>query len=91
MTHEADMLNPSSSDTEEALDLLSLSPAHDPRSLVSKPRSSSDDDLFDDSPEANDMAANVYVALSVDASSSCASVVDALLNDRESCASSSST
>jgi hypothetical protein len=35
---EANMVNPSSSDTEEALDLLFLSPARDPRSPISKPR-----------------------------------------------------
>jgi hypothetical protein len=32
--------------------------------LVSKPRSSSDDDLFKDWSEVNDMAMSVYVALS---------------------------
>jgi hypothetical protein len=88
---EANMVNPSSSDTEEALDLLFLSPARDPRSPISKPRSSFDDDLFEDWPDVNDMAMSVYVALSVDASSSWMLAVDALCDDRESCASSSST
>jgi hypothetical protein len=60
----------SSSDTEEALELLSLSPACGPHSPLSELPSSSGSDLFDDCPEANDMAVSVYVALTVDASSS---------------------
>jgi hypothetical protein len=45
----------SCSDTEEALELLSLSPAHGPPSRPSNPYSSSDIDLFKYWPEANDM------------------------------------
>jgi hypothetical protein len=56
---EAEMVNPSSSDTEGALDLLFLSPARGPHSLFSNPYSSSDSDLFKDWPEANDMTASV--------------------------------
>jgi hypothetical protein len=75
---EADMVNPSSSDTEEVLDLLFLCPIRDHHSPVLKPRSSSNDDLFEDWPEVNDMAASVYVALSADSSSSYMSAIDAL-------------
>jgi hypothetical protein len=64
------MVNPSSSDTEQVLDLLFLGPARDPRSPVLKPRSSFDDDLFLDWPEVNDMAVSVDVALSADTLSS---------------------
>jgi hypothetical protein len=60
----------SSSDTEEALELLFLSPAHGPPSRPSDLCSSSGSDLFEDWPEANDMAASVYVVLSANASSS---------------------
>jgi hypothetical protein len=55
--------------------LLSLSPAHGPHSPLSKFHSSCGSNLFDDWPEANDMAASVYVALTVDALSSHASTV----------------
>jgi hypothetical protein len=64
---EADVVNLSFSDTEEALKLLSLSPARGAHSPLSKLRSSSGSDLFKDWPEANDMAMSVYVALTVDA------------------------
>jgi hypothetical protein len=81
----------SSSDTEEALELLSLSPARGPHSPLSKLRSSSGCDLFDDWPEANDMAVSVYVALTTDASSSRTSIVSAPHCTRKSCADGSST
>jgi hypothetical protein len=67
----------SSSDTEEASELLSLSPAHGPHSPFSELLSSSGGDLFDDWPEANDMAMSVYVALAADALSSHTSMVGA--------------
>jgi hypothetical protein len=85
MMPEYDVVNLSSSDTEEALDLLFLSPTHGPRSAASNPRSGSDSDMFKDWPEVNDMAASVYVALTIDASSSRTSTVDALCDIRESC------
>jgi hypothetical protein len=72
---KADVVDLSSSDTEALLDSLSISPARD--CLVSRPRMGSDGDSFEDWPEANDMAKSVYVALSVDALSSHAPVVDA--------------
>jgi hypothetical protein len=87
----ANMVNLSSSDTKEALDLLFLCPARHPCFPVLKPHSCSDDDLFEDWPKVNDMAMSVYVALSVDASSSHASAVNALHDGLESCAGSSST
>jgi hypothetical protein len=64
------MVTLSSSDIEKALELLSLSPACGPHSRLSKPSSNSNTDLFEDWPEANDMAASVYVALTTNASSS---------------------
>jgi hypothetical protein len=66
----------SPSDAEEALELLSLSPAHGPHSRLSEPTSSSSN-LFEDWPEANDMVASVYVALTADASHSRMSAVNA--------------
>jgi hypothetical protein len=72
---KADVVDLSSSDTEALLDSLSISPAHD--SLVSRPRMGSDGDSFEDWPEANDMAASVYILLSVDASSSRSPAVNA--------------
>jgi hypothetical protein len=60
----------SSSDTEEVLELLSLSPAHRLLSWPLDPCSSSSSDLFEDWTEANNMEVSVYVALSVDALSS---------------------
>jgi hypothetical protein len=87
---EADVVNSPSSDTEEALDLLILSPAHGPLSPASGPCSGSDSDVFKDWPKVNDMAASLYVALTVDALSSHASAIDAMCDVRESCASGSS-
>jgi hypothetical protein len=87
---EADMVNPSSSDTEEVLDLLFLSPARGHHSPALNLHSGSDSDAFEDWLEANDMAASVYVALTTDALSSHASTVDALCDVRESCTSGSS-
>jgi hypothetical protein len=87
---EADVVNPSSSDTEEALDLLFLGPAHGPYFSALNPHSGSDSDVFKDWPEVNDMGASVYVALTADASSSHASAVDAMCDVRESYASGSS-
>jgi hypothetical protein len=69
---EADMVDLSSSDTEEVLELLPLSPTHGYPSLLSDLRSGSDSELFEDWSEANDMVASVYIALTADASSSCA-------------------
>jgi hypothetical protein len=88
---EADVVDLSSSDTEETLELLSLSPASGPRSPLSKLRSSSGCDLFEDWPKANDMAVSVYILLTAYASSSNASIVDALRGTQKSCTSSSST
>jgi hypothetical protein len=67
---KADMVNLSSSDSEEALELLSLRPAHGYHSPLLNIRSSFDCELFKDWPEAIDMAASVYIALIADASSS---------------------
>jgi hypothetical protein len=80
----------SSSDTKEALDLLSLSPTRHPCSQSSNLRSGSDSDVFEGWPEANDMDASVYVALIADALSSRASMVGGLHNGRDSCAGGSS-
>jgi hypothetical protein len=81
----------SSSYTKEALELLSLSPARGPHSQLSGLRSSSGSDLFEDWPEANDMAASVYVALTADALSSRTSIVNVMRGDQKSCADGSST
>jgi hypothetical protein len=81
----------SSSNTKKALEFLFLSSNCDPLSRVSKPSSSSDNDLFEDWPEANDMATSVYVALIADASSSHALIVDAPRGDQGSRADNSST
>jgi hypothetical protein len=86
-----DVVTLSSSDTEEALELLFLSPGHDLVSRVSEPSSCSDSDLFEDLPEANDTVVSVYVALTVDTLSSCTSTANAPCGDRESRADSSST
>jgi hypothetical protein len=80
---KADVVNMSSSDTEEALDLLFQSPAHGSHSPASNPRSGTDSDMFEDWPEVNDMATSVYVALIVDALSSRASTIDVLCGVRE--------
>jgi hypothetical protein len=82
---EDDVVTLSSSDTKEALELLSLNPARGPHSALLKLRSSSGSDLFDDWPEANDMAVSIYVALTTDASSSRASTVNALHYAQKSC------
>jgi hypothetical protein len=84
MMPEADVVNPSSSDTEEALNLLFLCPPRGSQSPSLSPRSGSDSDVFEDWPEVNDMAASVYVALIADASSSRVSMVDAMCDVRES-------
>jgi hypothetical protein len=86
-----DVVTLSSSDTKEALELLSLNPARGPHSPLLKLRSSSGSDLFDDWPEANDMAVSIYVALTTDASSSCTSIVNALHYAQKSCVDGSST
>jgi hypothetical protein len=65
----------SSSDTEEALELLFSSPPCDPVSHVLEPSCSFGSDHFKDWPEANNTAASVYVALTVNASGSCTSTV----------------
>jgi hypothetical protein len=57
----------SSSGTEEALELLFLSPPRDFVSHISEPSYSSGSDQFDDWPEANDIAVSAYVALIADA------------------------
>jgi hypothetical protein len=73
----------SSSSTEEALELLFSSPPHDPISHVSKPSCSFGSDQFDDWPKANDTAASVFVALTVDALSSCISTINAPRDERK--------
>jgi hypothetical protein len=88
---EPDMVTLSSSDIEEALELLFSSPDHDHVSQVSKPSSCSGSDLFEDWPKANDTTASVYVALTADASCSHASTADAPCGDRESHTDSSSS
>jgi hypothetical protein len=57
---KADVATLSSSDTEEALELLCLSPPRGPHSPLSETCSSFGSDLFNDWPEANDMAVSVY-------------------------------
>jgi hypothetical protein len=81
---KADMVNLSSSDTEEVLELLSLSPACGYHSSHSNLRSSSYSELFEDCPEANDKAASVYTALTADASSSRASTADSMCGGKKS-------
>jgi hypothetical protein len=89
--HKADLVDLSSSNTEEALALLSLNPPCGHDSLISNLRSSFDSDLFKDWPKANHKVVSVYIALNAGASSSRASMVSALCNDRKSCADGSST
>jgi hypothetical protein len=60
----------SSSDTEEALELLFPCPPRDPVSHASEPSSNCYSDQFEDWPEANDTAVGVYIALTADALSS---------------------
>jgi hypothetical protein len=72
----------SSSYTEDALEFLSLNLAHGLSSCLSKgdtqePSTNSRSDLFEDWPEANDMATSVYVELTMEALSSRASMADA--------------
>jgi hypothetical protein len=87
---KADMVDLSSSDIEEALELLSLSPARGYHTPLLNLQSSSDSDFFEDWPKANDMITNVYVALTTDASSSRPSTIDSLRGGRKACAGSSS-
>jgi hypothetical protein len=77
MPSNPDMVTLSSRDTKEALELLPLSPACGPHSRLFEPSSNSGSDLFKDWPEANDMAVSVYVALTMDASSSRTSATNA--------------
>jgi hypothetical protein len=81
----------SSSNTEEALELLFLSPTCNPVSHVSAPLSSPGSDQFEDWPEANDTTVSVYVALTVGASISCTLIVNIPRGNQESRANSSST
>jgi hypothetical protein len=67
----------------EALELLSMSLACGPHSQLSEPLSSSGSDLFEEWPKVNDMAVSVYVALTVDASSSRTSAISAPHSERE--------
>jgi hypothetical protein len=80
-----------SSDIEEALELLSLSPTRDQHSPLLKLCSSSGSHLFDDWPESNDMVVSVYVALIANPSSSHASTVSASHCTRKSFTDGSST
>jgi hypothetical protein len=78
-----DVVTVSSTDTDEALELLSLGPCRDLASQVScgnirEPSSSSGSELFEDWPEANDMAASVCVVLTAKALSSLASTANAM-------------
>jgi hypothetical protein len=88
---KAELVDMSSSDTEEALALLLLSPARGRDSLILNLCSSSDSGLLEDWLEANGMAASVYVVLTADALSFHATTVSALHDGRESCADGSST
>jgi hypothetical protein len=85
------MMTLSSSDTEEGLKLLFLSPPCIPVSHVSKPFSRSGSYQFKDWPEANDMAMSAEVALIADALSSRASTVSTPRGGRKSCVDGSST
>jgi hypothetical protein len=72
----------SSSNTKEALELLSLSPARGLPSRLSEgdaqePLSSYDSNLFKDWPKANNVAVRFYVVLTTEALSSHASTTDA--------------
>jgi hypothetical protein len=88
---ELDVVTLSSSDIEEALKLLFLLPGHDHVSRVSEPSSCSGSDLFEYWPKANDTAASVYIALTVDDLSSCASIAYDPRGDQETHVDSSST
>jgi hypothetical protein len=79
---EPNVVTLSSSDTEEAIEFLSLSPAHGLSSCLSEgdscePSLSCGSDLLKDWAEANDMAASVYVALATEGLSSRVSMVNA--------------
>jgi hypothetical protein len=86
-----DVVTLSSSSTEEALELLFLSPPRDPVSHFSEPSCSSGSDQLEDWPKVNDTTVSVYVALTADVSNSCTSTVNAPRDERKSCADSSST
>jgi hypothetical protein len=91
---EPDVVTLSSSDTKEALELLSLSPDRGVSSQPSRvgggggnaqePSSGSNfgSDLFEDWPKANDMAVSIYVALTAESSSQ-APIANALHNERK--------
>jgi hypothetical protein len=86
----------SSSNTEEALGLLSLSPCRNLSSQflggnVHEPSSSSGSNLFEDWSKANDMAASIYVALTAEALGSLVSTTHAPRVKWKSHATSSST
>jgi hypothetical protein len=71
---EPDVVTLSSSDTEEALELLPLSPGCGVSSrllggVAQEPWSSSGSDLFEDLHKANDIAVSIYVASTAEASS----------------------
>jgi hypothetical protein len=57
---------------------VSLSPARGWHPPILNLQSSSDSELLEDWPEANDMVASIYVALTTDASSSCALTASSL-------------
>jgi hypothetical protein len=88
---EDDVVTLSSNYTEEAIELLYLSPARGPHSQLSELRSRSGSDLFDDWPKANDMVTSVYVVLTAYALSSRVSIVSAPHCARKSCADDPST
>jgi hypothetical protein len=78
-----------SSDTEEALELLSLSPVHNVSSQrqggdAQELSSSSGNDLLEDWHKANDIAASIYIVLTTEASSSHASMANAPCGKRKS-------
>jgi hypothetical protein len=81
---KANMADLSSSDTEEVLELRPLSPARGYHSPLSNLRSSSDSELFEHWPEANDMVASVYIMLTAYASSSRALTTDSMRDGRKS-------
>jgi hypothetical protein len=81
-----DVVTLSSSSTEEALELLFLSPPRDPVSHFSEPSCSSGSDQLEDWPKVNDTTVSVYVALTADVSNSCTSTVNAPRDERKSCA-----
>jgi hypothetical protein len=80
---KADVVDLSSSDTEALLDSIFVSPACD--SLVSRPCTGSDGDSFEDWPKAIDMVVSVYIALRVDALSSCVPIVGVSRDGQKSC------